>query len=126
MHIFGEHNCWGGLLSWWVNVPAVAVRAVAVFANSAPDKIMPSNDAIHEVQLQAKAGLSTMVSGASSFTTPVGRATKNIEDLFCVGLDGRNVLWIPEQAKKLQTRLMVCAQVNNAVHRGVVATLQRL
>ena len=30
-----------------------------------------------EVQQQAKAGFGAMVSGASSFTTPVGRATKD-------------------------------------------------
>ena len=26
-HISGERNCWGDMLSRWVNVPAVAVRA---------------------------------------------------------------------------------------------------
>ena len=50
MHISGERNCWGDLLSRCVNVPAVAVRAVAMFASSAPDETMPSKDAIREVQ----------------------------------------------------------------------------
>ena len=77
MHISGERNCCGDLLSRWVNVPVVAVRAVAVFASNVPDETMPSMDAVHEVQQQARAGLSAMVSGASSFTTPVGRATKD-------------------------------------------------
>ena len=67
-----------------------------------------------------------MVSGASSFTTPVGRATKSNEGLFRVGLDGRDVLWIPEQAKEMLTQLMVCAHMKDAGHLGVVATLQRL
>ena len=106
--------------------PAVAVRAVAVFASSAPDETMPSEDAIREVQQQARAGLSAMVSGAFSFTTPVDHATKNNEDLFRMGLDGRNVLWIPEQAKEMQTRVMVCANIKDAGHRGVVTTLQWL
>ena len=67
-----------------------------------------------------------MVSGASSFPTPVGRATKDNEHLFYVGLDGRHVLWIPEQAKEMQTRLKVYAHMKDAGHRRVVATLQRL
>ena len=50
MYISGEHNCGRDLLSRWVNVPAVAARAVAVFASSAPDETMPSKDTIREVQ----------------------------------------------------------------------------
>ena len=38
VHISGECNRWGDLLSRWVNVLAVAVRAVAVWASSAPDE----------------------------------------------------------------------------------------
>ena len=117
MHISGERNCWGNLLSRWVNVPAVAVRAVAVFASSAPDETMPSKDAIREVQQQARAALGAMISCASSFTIPVGLATKDNKDLFRVGLDGRDVLWIPKQAKKMQTRLIVCAHMKDAGHR---------
>ena len=67
-----------------------------------------------------------MVSCASSLTTPVCRATKDNKDLFRVGLDGRDVLWIPEQAKKIQTRLIVCAHMKDAGHWGVVAPLQQL
>ena len=125
MNISGERKCWGDLLSLWVNVWAMAGRAVAVFVGSALDDTMPSKDSIHEVQQQARAGLGAMVSGA--FTTPVGRATKdNEEDLFGVGLDGRDVLWIPEQTKGN-------ADAAHDVHShegrwvpGVVTTLQRL
>ena len=60
------------------------------------------------------AALSAMVDGVSSFTTPVGRATKDNEGLFRVGLDVGDVLWIPEQAKKIQARLMVCAHMKEA------------
>ena len=67
-----------------------------------------------------------MVSGASSFTTPVGRATKDNKDLLRVGLDGRDVLWIPEQAKEMQMRLLVCIHMKDTGHGGVVVTLQRL
>ena len=99
MHISGESNCWGDLLSRWVNVPAEVMQSVAVFAKSAPDETMPSKDAICEVQQQPRAGLSTMIRCASSFTTPVGHATKDNAHLLSVGLDGRDMLWIPEQAK---------------------------
>ena len=67
-----------------------------------------------------------MISGASSFTTPVGCATKGNKDLFRVGLDCRDVLWIPEQTKEMQTRLMVCAHMKDAEQRGIVVTLQWL
>ena len=131
MHIPGERSHWGDLLSRWVNVATVAVRAVVVFVSSAPDEIMLSKDAISEVQQQAKAGLGAMVSGASSFitssfTTPVSRATNSDEYLFCAVLDSRDVLWIPEQSKEMHRRLMVCAHMKDAEHRRVVATLQWL
>ena len=126
MHIYGESKCWRDLLSRWVNVLAVAVWAVAVYASSAPDETMPSKNTTLDVQQQARAGLSAMVIGISSFTSPVGLATKDNEDLFCVGLDGQDVLWILEQAKEIQTRLMVCAHMKDAGHWGVVTALQRL
>ena len=116
----------GDLLSRWVNVPAMAVRAVAACANNAPDETMLSKDTICEVQQHARAGLGAIASGASSYTTLVGHATKDNEDLFRVGLDGRDVLWILEQVKEMQTWLMVCAHMKDAGHRGVLATMQRL
>ena len=91
MHISGERSCWGDVLSRWVNVPAVAVRAGAVFASSAPDEAMPSNGSVREAQQQAKAGVGAMVSDASLFTTPVGRGTKDNEDLLRAGPDSRDV-----------------------------------
>ena len=100
MYIFGERNRFGNLLSRWLNVPTVAVRAVAVFASSAPDETMSSKAAIREVQQQGRAGWGAIVCGASSFTTLVRRAKKNNEGLFRVRLGGRDVLWIPEEAKK--------------------------
>ena len=75
MHSSGERNCWRDLLSRWVNVPAVDVRAAVVFASSAPDETTPPKDTIREVRQQATAGLSAMVSGAFSFTTAVGHTT---------------------------------------------------
>ena len=82
VHISGERSCWEDLLSRCVNVLAVGVRAVAVFASSAPDDTMPSKDSIRKVQQQARAGLGAMVSGASSFTSPVSCVTKGAFDKF--------------------------------------------
>ena len=64
-----------------------------------------------------------MASGTSSFTTPVGRAMNDNEDLFCVGLGDRDVFWISDEEKEIQTRLMVCARMKDAVHWGVVTSL---
>ena len=57
------------------------MRAVAVIA-----------DAIRELQQQARADSSAMDIGASSFTTPVGRATEKNEDLFRVAGWSRRVV----------------------------------
>ena len=54
MHISGEHSCRGDLLSRWIDIPAVALRAVAAFASSAPDDAMPSKDAVLEVEQQTR------------------------------------------------------------------------
>ena len=37
-----------------------------------------------------------------------------------------NVLWIPDSDKQLQVRLMICAYMRDAGHRGVAATFVRL
>ena len=102
------------------------MRAVVVLASSTLDETMPSKDVIRKVQQQARAGLGAMISGAFSFTTPIGRATKDNKNLFRIRLDGQDMLWIPEHATKMQTRLMVCAHMKDAGHRGVMVTLQQL
>ena len=86
MHISGERSCWGDLLSRWVNqCPGggrAACRGVREQCTGWDNAV---EECIYEVQQQARAGLSAMVSGASSFTTPVGRATKDNEDYFAWG-----------------------------------------
>ena len=107
------------LFSPFVNVPAVAMRTIVMFASSAPDETMPSKEANWEVQQLARAGLGAMVSVRSPFTTPVGCATKNNVDLFRVGLNDRDVFWVPGQTKEMQSRLMVCAHMKDAEHRRI-------
>ena len=122
-HISGERNCWGDLLSRWVNVPAVSVRSAAVFMPSAPDSALPSKQAVRAVQHDTRVSLGDP---DASFTDAIGRVVKDDEDLFRVKINGRNVLWIPDTARDLQMRLMVCAHMKEAGHRGAAATLQRL
>ena len=50
----------------------MAVRAVTMFASSAPDKTMWKN-AVRGAQHHARAGLLAIVSGASLFTTLIAR-----------------------------------------------------
>ena len=125
-HISGERNCWGDLLSRWVSVPSVSVRAAAVYAPSEPDAAMPSKQVLRDAQQAARNKLGALAGPATSFSTAVGTATLDDEGLFRVGMNGRDVLWIPDQASALQVRLMVCAHMKEAGHRGAVATLQRL
>jgi len=125
-HIQGERNCWGDLLSRWVAVPSVRVRALAVYSPSEPDPALPSKEAIRDVQQASRASLGSLAAPATSFVTESGRAFLDEEGLFRIRVNDRDVLWIPEDATKLQTRLMVCAHMKDAGHRGTTATLQRL
>ena len=122
-HIPGDRNAWGDLLSRWVTLPALPVRAVAVFAPCPPDDSMPSKQVVRQAQQKAR----DAASGAlQAFDVAVGRAVLDDEGLFRVSVRGRNVLWIPDSDKPLQLRLMICAHMRDAGHRGVAATLVRL
>jgi len=125
-HIAGERNCWGDLLSRWVQEPIVNVRASAVYMPSEPDVTMPSKQVVKQAQEASRANLGALAGPAKSFMDKTGFVAKDEEGLFRVTVDGRSVLWIPEKAKDLQTRPMVCAHMKEAGHRGSVATLQRL
>ena len=67
-----------------------------------------------------------MIIGASSFTTPVVRATKDIKDLLCVGLDDRDVLWTLGTSKENADAAHGVRSHEGHWTPGVVATLQRL
>ena len=61
-----------------------------------------------------------------SYESAVGLAVLDDEGLFRIHACGRHVLWIPDSDKQLQVRLMICAHMRDAGHRGVAATLVRL
>ena len=54
-HIPGDRNAWGDLLSRWVRVPAVPVRAVPVFGPCDQDDSMPSKAVVRQAQQKALA-----------------------------------------------------------------------
>ena len=125
VHIPGAKNSWGDLLSRWVKLPgsgpsgeAVRVCYVQV-PEVGPDPTLPDKQAVKQVQAAIGAG-------AQAVDTPYGTATVDAEGLLRVVHQGRRVLWIPEAADELKKRLLVCAHMKDAGHRGVDATLERL
>ena len=48
------------------------------------------------------------------------------EGLFRIHARGRHVSWIQDSDKQLQVRLMICAHMRDAGHRGVATTLVRV
>ena len=70
-HIPGDRNAWGDLMSSWVRVPALLVRAVAVFGPCGQDDSMPSKAVVRQAQQKALATDGTEV---QSFESAVGLA----------------------------------------------------
>ena len=91
-HILGDRNAWGDLLSRWVSVPALPVRAVAVFSPCDQDDSLPSKAVVRQAQQKALATDGTEV---KSFESAVGLAVLDDEGLFRIHACGRHVLWIP-------------------------------
>ena len=110
----------GDMLSRWVSVPALSVRAVAVFSPCDQDDYMPSKAVVRQAQQKASATDGTEV---QSLESAVGLAVLDDEGLFRIHARGRHVLGIPDSDKQLQVRLMICAYMRDAGHRGVAATL---
>lgn len=67
-----------------------------------------------------------MVAVSISFTIPVDRGLLDEGGLSGDVMDGKAVLSIPSQTTDLQLRLMVCAYMKEAGHRGTAVTLQQL
>ena len=58
--------------------------------------------------------------------TALGVATLDSEGLCRVEYHGHRVIWVPAEAESLKTRLLVCAHLKGAGHRGVGATMAGL
>ena len=70
-HIPGERNCWGDLLSRWVQVPTIPIRCVTVYSPCNAYDSLPSLDVIRNEQWK------TVGDGVDSFPTTFGQATLN-------------------------------------------------
>ena len=70
-HILGDRNAWGDLLSRWVSVPALPMRAVAVFSRCDQDDSMHPKAAVRQAQQIALATDGTEV---QSYESAVGLA----------------------------------------------------
>ena len=75
VHIPGDRNAWGDLLSRWVSVPVLPVRAVAVFSPCDQDESMPSKAVVRQAQQKALATDGTEV---ESFESAVGLAVLDL------------------------------------------------
>ena len=84
---------------------------------------MPSKSAVRQAQQKE---LGDTEADVQSFESDVGTAILDNEGLFRVHVRGRNVLWIPSSDNQLHIRLMICAHMRDAGHRGVATTLVRL
>ena len=78
----------GDLLSRWVSVPALPVRAVAGFSPCDQDDSMPSNAVVRQAQQKALATDGTEV---QSYGSAVSLAVLDDEGLFRIHARGRHV-----------------------------------
>ena len=125
VHISGEHNCWGDLLSRWRTLTPetpeapVPVKTAAVFAMPKADYSLPTKDVIKARQM-------VLMPGKGTKMTPLGPALRGKDGVYRMRRKGDAVFWVPGEARKLQVRLMTCAHMKEAGHRGAGATLERL
>ena len=93
-------------------------------SDCSPHETLPFKRAIWDAQQASRSNMGTLAAGTTSFVTADSQVTPDDEELFRLQVN-RAVLWMPVGAKKLQVRLMVCAHMKEAGHRGAVATLKR-
>ena len=88
-HIPGDRSAWGDLLSCWVSVPALTVRAVAVFSPCDQNDSIPSKAVVRQAQQKALATDGTEVQSLSrplallSWTMRVCFAFMRVVDMYC-------------------------------------------
>ena len=123
VHIPGDENCWGNLLWRWVTRPGGPVcmhasvkYAEVLFAGS--DKF-PTKEVVRDVQAAAAGNGPTL-------DTALGVASIDSEGVYRVEYHDHRVIWVPTEAESLKKRLLVCAHLEGAGHRGVDTTMARL
>ena len=123
VHIAGDENCWGDLLSRWVTRPGSPVcrhasvkYTEALFAGS--DKF-PTKEVVRGLQ-------AAVAEGGSTRDTALRVASLDSEGLYRVEHHTHRVIWVPGGADSLKTRLLACGHLEGGGHRGVDATMARL
>ena len=124
VHIPGDENRWGDLLSRWMTRPGghIGVHAASVkytevlFAGS--DKFSTTK-VVRGVEVAA-------AEGGPTRDTAMGVASLDFEGLYRLEHHDRRVIWVPAGRDSLKKRLSVCAHQEGAGHRGVDATMARL
>ena len=99
--------------------PLVRANVIAVVAPPTGDYQMPSKGEIKDRQ-------DAVARGQDEVATPLGTVTRGEDGLYRVSYQGRIVLWVSEEERELQARLMVCAHMQDVGHRGARATTHRL
>ena len=125
VHIPGDENRWGDLLSRWMTRPGghIGVHAASVkytevlFAGS--DKFQ-TKEVVRGVQ-------ATAAEGGPTLDTALGVASLDTEGLYRVVEHlSHSVIWVPAGTDSLKKRLLVCAHLEGTGHRGVDAMMARL
>ena len=79
----------------------------------------PTKEVVRGVQAAA-------AEGGPTLDTASGVASLDSEGLYRTEHHGRRVVWVPGGADSLQTRLLVCSNLEGSRHHGVDATMDRL
>ena len=112
------------MLSRWRSLedegrPCVRAHAIAVVGPAMGDFNMPSKGEIRDRQ-------DAVSHEEQMLGTPLGKVVRHEDGLYGAEYGGTSVLWIPREDRVLQARLMVCAHMHDAGHRGEKATTHRL
>ena len=128
-HIPGAEHHWGDLLSRLRSVGGraadsgkevpVCVRSIAVVVPTGADYSFPSMGEIRDRQ-------DIYTDGKAVLDSPLGSVVRGENGLCRVDYGGMQVIWVPPAERSLQVRLIVCAHIQEAGHRGVCATMHRL
>lgn len=120
VHIPVTESNWSDILLRFRTKQSVhmPLRVTAVFFDRSADHPLPTKQVIRETQ--------AVLLDQPEVETRAGLAQRGSDDAYRVVINGESVFYIPDRAKRLQTRLIVCAQITESGHRGVTATLARL
>ena len=93
--------------------PLVRANVIALVAPPTGDYPMLSKGETKDRQ-------DAVARGQVELATPLGTVTRSEDGLYRVSFQGRMVLWISDEERELQARLMVCAH-GTCKMRGIVA-----